>query len=738
MDGRDDGNDQAHTGEVVVGVNLRVDQQVGEGAELPEIADRTAADECIAVSVEPSALHGNDSASQISERLDKTRMAAVNKFRQSKQSKAANSSSNSSSAVNVTNSKPQMITTRDGKECMLALGRAYDSLEVGMGASDTTRSSRCNEAIIHCKQAISLCRKQQRNIAVPGSTASTNLTPSDYDCIVGISYRVLGYAYKLLNLLSKSKASFVLAIKSLEKVAPSESSLLVHAPAPLPDEESSTSIKYIFGGVLVVDIDNERMWFAHGKALKDICALELQLMSYDGTKESDDIEDSMVDKHTLLAHTDTLRFQCTQCGECCRHTDNILLTPLDFFNISRSETMNKLFGIQANTFKLISHVRFKDAFHFMLKGGCLPICYLRPVMNKRMGRCHFAHELFVSKQGANAGGGAMYADPMNSFTYEEKHKQQQRQQQSSASASASSSTALPQRVYNSFGKPALGCLLGISNMPTMCASYPIAPELSIADFWHVRRQFWRPSTSSSSSSSSSQQSSSSAAFHIELTSAQAKIATGWQLEERFVSVATSDCEGFQVGNPDSSRHQLTPLTATGESLAIESNAIEPQFRTVRDFLASPESDLSNKLEHMQWFLGLIEDISSFLPLTLFANHRKEAVLDKYIAALAKLWYNFDSTSGGLGKLGRPIKSVARLVRDIEVVTWSVVRATKSFLQSQKVDSNADTRAEDDDAKRYENLLCGLLDIQKPVESAEGVGEIAQDSEAKDDSDTEES
>ena len=48
-------------------------------------------------------------------------------------------------------------------------------------------------------------------------------------------------------------------------------------------------------------------------------------------------------------------------------------------------------------------------------------------------------------------------------------------------------------VSNSYGRQALGCMLGVERMPQMCRSYPVAPELSQADFWHVRTSFWRVS-----------------------------------------------------------------------------------------------------------------------------------------------------------------------------------------------------------------------------------------------------
>lgn len=40
-------------------------------------------------------------------------------------------------------------------------------------------------------------------------------------------------------------------------------------------------------------------------------------------------------------------------------------------------------------------------------------------------------------------------------------------------------------VLNSFGRQALGCAFGMEAMPGLCASYPVAREISWADFWHV-------------------------------------------------------------------------------------------------------------------------------------------------------------------------------------------------------------------------------------------------------------
>jgi len=37
---------------------------------------------------------------------------------------------------------------------------------------------------------------------------------------------------------------------------------------------------------------------------------------------------------------------------------------------------------------------------------------------------------------------------------------------------------------NSYKRQALGCMFGMNHMPSMCSTYPMARELSWADFWH--------------------------------------------------------------------------------------------------------------------------------------------------------------------------------------------------------------------------------------------------------------
>jgi hypothetical protein len=437
----------------------------------------------------------------------------------------------------------------------------------------------------------------------------------------------------------------------------------------------------------------------------------------------EDVEECM-SAYNLLRPTDPLQFSCTRCGECCRSSDHILLSPVDFFNLSRAANMHDLFGIN-NTTKLVSHIRFKDAFHFVLKEG-LPICYLRPVKSA-VGRCYFSYELTATRAPScgiqndsnESGVDLQTGDEGVHEEYQYADAEKSLTMYGGANSGVSADQVKP--VYNSYGRRALGCLLGMSHMPTMCASYPIAPELNLADFWHVRRSFWRPGHPGTSDAGVGS-----------MNNMQHKLATGWQLEERFVSVGTSLCEGFPKLADRADDVVQTPVDCDGRPIVIRSapskSAVpasvlshRPEFttsRTARDFLASSETNVSDKMEMTQWFLGLLEDVSSFLPARIDQFHGCQAALDKYVSILAKIWYNFDAVT----KPSRPIKSTSRLLRDIETLTWSVVRATRKFLDDSAIEVGAVSSPVNGGSisTGYESLLRGLLGEQlEPLVSGGG-------------------
>ncbi len=417
------------------------------------------------------------------------------------------------------------------------------------------------------------------------------------------------------------------------------------------------------------------------------------------------------------------QFSCTMCGECCRSADNILITPLDLFRMTRCASLR---GLNVTTTKqLLSHSRFKAALHFVLKDG-LPIARLRPVKSSS-GQCHFAYPLYSTTTTTTT---TTIANPSQLLSFEE--------QELLSTGGSSQIGASP--VMNSRGRQALGCLLGPAAMPTMCASYPVAPELTEADFWHVRRQFWRTNKSNSTSSSSD-------------------LAEGWQEEEDMVIVHSTECEGFHSFVPPSGsssssggsgRSKKTPIR--NGRLINDSNSTynsnnnnnsgsgsgsgggDVAIYTLRDFLRGPKDktrrsykgdtvgtqmkrdtnivtdinvdvdveayiseevkgigmgvDVASRWDEYQWFMGLLEDVLKeiSIPVHLAQSYFPQSWLI-FSEAIAKILYNFDSLPEAKS---RPIKSEQRLQRDItQLVKATVKGVSQLFAVSFSTDMDQD-------------------------------------------------
>ena len=232
-------------------------------------------------------------------------------------------------------------------------------------------------------------------------------------------------------------------------------------------------------------------------------------------------------------------------------------------------------------------------FHYTQRGGVAPVCFLRPVQQlESSGHCFFAYPLYsrevvpdaeifktsesavpkkalyrvtdeVDEHSAHDGNSEKrelvpfsdYYAALSSSQgpeHDEQRSEYRREdlvediEENSYNTQAQDLqeemkelSQLPgdwEAVSNSFGRQALGCMLGIQSMPQMCRSYPVAPELSQADFWHVRTSFWRQSNNEIGGSANTMQNTSSL------------LAAGWQAEENYVVVKTSGCEGFATEN----------------------------------------------------------------------------------------------------------------------------------------------------------------------------------------------
>jgi hypothetical protein len=361
----------------------------------------------------------------------------------------------------------------------------------------------------------------------------------------------------------------------------------------------------------------------------------------------------MLADHEMKSLDDTVSFSCTSCGECCRSADNIFLTPLDLYRMSRAPSLSAI-GV-TTTRTLIEHPRFSKAFNFVLKDGVAPVCYLSPVKGAQ-GHCHFAYQLFREDMSGKI------LSVADAWTLET----------TSETVFACEDVDLVRGdhvVLNSYGRPALGCSLGPLHMPTICASFPVAPELSVADFWHTRK-------ASSELSGSG-------------------VLTGWFAEESFVSVKNHGCEGFAAAPSASAIGGAlkTPLMGKGLEIVYQkdpcSDKSRLEQRTVRDFLTEGDVrdgtatreekwQLIDRIEENAWYANLIRELVLFLPEEDFDN-AGGGEKKHYVRVRAKIFFNFDALKSSVT---RPIKSWKRVKMDIESLSWALAKSTKEFVMQE--------------------------------------------------------
>ena len=361
----------------------------------------------------------------------------------------------------------------------------------------------------------------------------------------------------------------------------------------------------------------------------------------DGRAHTREIED-LLSHHDLVDNSHNFKFQCTMCGECCRQADNILLTPIDVWLMARSNGLGNVHGIHT-TIQL--RKKFKKAFHWTSKDG-LPVCYLRPLKAKD-GRCHFSFPLYrkngkllsysestklkldveeeyvpVSPDEYNITEEEEKAamDSLNLSDSDDDGEAGDEEEDEDASSdddggrqpSDLSGDRRRKRgmrpkgegqadaVWNSYGRHALECMLGMENMPHMCSGYPVAQELSWADFWHVRD----PNTVGA-----------------------AKHADG----EKIVIVRTDACEGFFTDE------QLK--TQPFESVDPTPGPIKE--RPIKEFI--DDNGLKERWNHVDSFMALVQEVTDSKIIPSFKNDAKRRL--QFQKELADIWYNADRLAG---------------------------------------------------------------------------------------------
>jgi len=449
------------------------------------------------------------------------------------------------------------------------------------------------------------------------------------------AYARMGSAYKRQGKLARSTNAFMLSLKEKESAevrARLQECLQVHAHAAANTEQQSTNAP------------------------------------------SADIEDYLTNNKSM-AYSQKLKFECTGCGECCRSSDHIMLTPFDIYMMTRAPNMETM-GVR-NTWELRSHSHYKTALKYTLKDD-LPVAFLRPAKNTNDGHCFFAYPLFKNgkqelldfKQVQDKQlGSYVPVDPseynlteeeenMEPGDFEDEEGESESEEEDSESESDGDDDDECEPQMNSYGKQALACMFGVAHMPTMCATYPMAREISWADFWHVHDD---ESSSADTLVNLNVTEEHSQGVAIHSLTAAARKRQQQLAQNKYVVVHADGCEGFY----EDGKHRTHAFPGTEKNVAKET--------TVGEFLQG-ESNVATRWDHNDWFLGVMQQVTKRGLLAKFNNF---TLRRKFIEQLGKVWYNFDATKAG--RL-RTFKNFGRVKKVIETLTLAIVEATEKFLE----------------------------------------------------------
>jgi hypothetical protein len=198
-------------------------------------------------------------------------------------------------------------------------------------------------------------------------------------------------------------------------------------------------------------------------------------------------------------------------------------------------------------------------------------------------------------------------------------------------------------IKNTFGRPALGCSLGSENMPTMCSSYPLARELTLADFWHQDDKQVHGSNSE---------------------------------HNHYILIHNDACEGFN--KPGESITSLTenpsyvPMNEEGENNTLQEQQPQQQpqsqpqpqpqqpqqpqqplkpsqdskklngfNRTVSEFLS--DNNMAHRWKEQDWFVSMMNDLTStgktgLMLLYSFSNYTNSSIIQPlYYSGLGNIW-----------------------------------------------------------------------------------------------------
>jgi len=259
-------------------------------------------------------------------------------------------------------------------------------------------------------------------------------------------------------------------------------------------------------------------------------------------------------------------------------------------------------------------------------------------------------------------------------------------------------------LMNAMGKQALGCMLGKADMPTLCASFPLAPETDYAGPAEAAASYQQELSDrlGTGMDNPPRGNPRSAALHAIKT------------DESFVLLRAFGCEGFADGDGRAGRDGVRADADDGHAVRDDDDGFRPVHNTaskkkqgdgtvVEEFLEG--WGLRHKWAETRWFGVLRRDLAQYLPADGSA-FRSKSMQSHYAACMQRIWYDFD----GLAKERRPIRSYARLKTEIYSASWALARATKVFLRGLEAARAEGGGAPSEDAEEQYEDLVDRLDI----------------------------
>ena len=161
-------------------------------------------------------------------------------------------------------------------------------------------------------------------------------------------------------------------------------------------------------------------------------------------------------------------------------------------------------------------------------------------------------------------------------------------------------------IYNTFGRKALGCSLGSSHMPTMCSSYPIARELTIADFFHVDDMNVYDADSTSNDYVLVSNNACEGLFKPgkEITSLNGQPSYVPELKTTETeSTMTTTTEGKEEKEE---KKEEMPSEKNDNDTTTTDNSTNPFNRTVSEFLN--DNNLNDRWNEQNWFMIMSKDL----------------------------------------------------------------------------------------------------------------------------------